>query len=318
MLTLHGHTGPVWALAYAPDGRLLASGGADRTLRLWDVPARRELALFLGHTNTIVVVAFAPDGRSLASVGRDRHVRLWDVTAGRERGELPRQTVLPTSAAFFPDGRSLAVGGGLITGLAVSPDGSTVAVGSGYPMYVTHGTVRVWDVETGTESAGLDLSDMGHWSARYPRAGRRVELGGGIRGVKLWQPGGDRPLTALPHRHPVLAVAFSPDGATLATAAGPTVRLWDAATGGERLTLRGHRRDAGSVTALAFTPDGAALLSGSIDRSVRLWDVAVGRPRKSYGWPVGKVYAVAVAPDGLTAAAAGASPDIVVWDLESM
>src|SRR5258707_5176728 len=99
MLTLSGHAGSVWALAHSPDGRLLASGGQDRVIRLWDLHERRELAPLAGHLNTVVALAFAPAGDTLASAGADRTIRLWDVALGRERASLPRQSLPPTSLA---------------------------------------------------------------------------------------------------------------------------------------------------------------------------------------------------------------------------
>ncbi len=314
MLTLSGHTGPVRALAYSPDGRLLASGGADRTVRVWDMRDRRERLPPLVHARGVTGLAFAPDGTVLASIGQDRHVRLWDVANGREGTTLAPQASVPTAVAFFPDGRSLAVGGGLVTCLAVSPDGKTVAAGSGEPVDFRRGVVSVLTSDgIVREPATLDLTDMGCWRAVYRAEGRHDDLGGGVRVVKLWEPYSDRRLPALPHREGVRAVAFSPDGAVLATAAGNLIRLWDAASGRELALLRGHVRE---VNALAFTPDGAALLSGGADRRVRLWAVADGRPRHVYAWPAGKVSAVAVSPDGLTAAVAGDVSDIVLWDLE--
>jgi WD40 repeat protein len=292
---------------------MLASGSDDRTVRLWDLRERRELPPLSGHLNTVIAVAFAPGGDLLASAGQDRQVRLWGLRAGGEPVSLPRPTLPLTSAAFFPGGRSLATCAGALTCMAIGPDG-TVAAGSGYPTHVGRGAVAVWDVESATALARLELTDMGHWSATYPREGRRVELGGGVRVVKLWQPGGDQRLPTLPQgQHEVLAVAFSPDGATLAVATDKTIALWNPATAHAWARLEGHVRE---VTSLAFTPDGTGLLSGALDRSVRFWDVASGRLRRSYGWPTGKVFAVAVSPDGLTAAAAGEAPEIVVWDLD--
>jgi WD40 repeat protein len=316
MLTLSGHSGPVTALAYSPDGRLLVSGGFDRTVRLWDLQTRRESAVFRDCLNTVVGVAFSPDGGSLAVIAEDSPIRRWDMTTRRECVRLPRQMNL-RSAAFLADGRQLATGSGLITCVAVDPSGTTVAVGCGYPTGWGRGMVRVWDLATGSQTITLEVSDMGHWQAHHSAItgqARTVAMGGGLRVVKLWQPASDQRLPALPHRQPLRAVTFSPDGVTLASAAGNKIRLWDVATGGERSGLMGH---ANMVEALAFTADGATLLSGSADRSVRLWDVASGRPRGSYRWPLGKVHAVAVSPDGLTAAAAGDAPDIVVWDLDS-
>jgi WD40 repeat protein len=313
MLTLSGHTGPVWSLAYSPDGACLASGSADRTVRLWDLRQRRPLPPLSGHLSQVGAVAIAPVGDLLASVAEDWRIRLWSLTTGGDPLWVLRQTLPLTSASFFPDGQSLATSAGALACVAIGPDG-TVAAGSAYPKNAGRGAVTVWDVASATVSARLELTDMGRWSAVYPAQERRVALVGSVRGVKLWQPIGDGPLRTLAHREPVLAVAISPDGATVAGATGLTITLWDTAAGRLRARLEGHVRE---VSSLAFTPDGTGLLSGGIDRSVRLWDVASGRQRRSYSWPVGKVYAVAVAPDGLTAAAAGEAPQIVVWDLDS-
>ena len=161
---LTGHAEAVAAVAIAPDGSWLASGGDDGTVRIWDAATGLEQAVLTGHLGVVTAVAVAPDGSWLASGGRDRTVRIWDAATGRERAVLVGDT-------------------DMVTAVAVAPDGSWLAVGS------WDGTVRIWDAATGP---GTGRPDRPHrrggrrwrWrrmAAGWPPAAMTGRCGSGMR-----------------------------------------------------------------------------------------------------------------------------------------
>ncbi len=111
-LTLTGHTGSVWSVVFSLDGKTLASGSHDKTIRLWDVASGQPKGSPLtGHTDSVTSVVFSPDGKTLASASDDRTIRLWDVASGQPKGSpLTGYTNYVFSVAFSPDGKTLATG----------------------------------------------------------------------------------------------------------------------------------------------------------------------------------------------------------------
>ncbi|MGH3687572.1 MAG: TIR domain-containing protein [Pseudonocardiaceae bacterium] len=310
--TLRNHTGAVFAVVFAPDGRTLATASADQTVRLWDLSDRdrvRQLGPPLtGHTGSVNGVAFSPDGRTLATTGADHTVRLWDLS-NRDRPHqfgpaLTGHTSAVGGVTFAPDGRTLATAGddqtvrlwdlsdrdrarqlgppltahtGSVNGVVFSPNGRTLATAG------DDQTVRLWDVSDRDRVRQLGPPLTGHTSAvngvAFSPDGRTLATASYDQTVRLWDLSDrDRPhqlgppLTA--HTSPVNGVAFAPDGRTLATAsADQTTIVWD-------LSDRPHQLGqpltghTSAVRGVVFSPDGRTLATASYDQTVRLWDVS--------------------------------------------
>ena len=282
--TLSGHTAKIMSVVFSPDGKSLASGSEDKTIKLWDVATGKNLATLSGHGQRVVSVAFSPDGKTLASASEDQTIRLWDVGTGKN------------AATFKGHARGVA-------SVAFSADGKTLVSGS------WDKTIRLWDVASGKTTAVLS----GHtWAVRFSPDGKSLASAGGDKAIKLWDVASGKNTANLKGYITVIfCLAYSPDGKTVAAATGePMIKLWDTATGENFATLR---QDFGKINYVAYSPDGKTLASaagGKVssfastqgDTTVRLWDLATqkstvvlrGRPE---GFRV-----VAFSPDGKTLA----------------
>ena len=283
--TLEGHTDNVWSVAFNPDGRLLASGSWDQTVRLWEIETEQLLHTLTGHTGEVNSVAFSLDGDTLVSGSWDGTIRLWNPRTGAVKRTLTDHSGGVSSVAFSPDGKMLASGSAdqtiilwntttwqvertltghtsVVDSVAFSPDGATLASGS------RDKTIRLWNPNTGKLKRALEHTSEVNRLAFSPD-GATLASGHWDNTVRLWNPHTGELKTALPNQGGwANAVAFSPDGETLAIG-NSGISLWDTATEQYKVPLI---EDIGSAVSVVFSPDGRTIASGSDDNLVRLLD----------------------------------------------
>jgi WD40 repeat protein/serine/threonine protein kinase len=308
LLTLKGAAREgITGLAFSPDGKLLAGGSWDETIRLWDAETGRQVARLQGHMSGIDTVAFSPDGQRLASASRDTTVKVWQTRA------LTNQEAL-----------TLKGGANGVWGVAFSPDGKRLASAS---RSGNGRTVKVWDAQTGQDLLTLEGHTRPVWSVAFSPDGKRVASGGGMGDstVKVWDTQAGQELLSLQggHTGDVLGVAFSPDGKRLASASDDsTVKVWDAQSGQSMLTLTGLPPTFGNfwpTWSVAFSQDGKRLASGC-EGQVNIWDAQTGQVLLTMKGPRGPQGAVRVPHMGVAFSAdgkrlaSGHRGEIKLWD----
>jgi WD40 repeat protein len=326
---LSGHTGEVTSLAFAPGGKTLLSGGADRTIRLWDVSGATPL-WSVPAPAAVRCVAFSDDGKRVASSGDDGHVCLWDAANGRKERALEGHTGKVTTVGFAVGGKTLVSGGwdhtarlwavatgkalrsfshdGGVEAAVLSPDGKSLAVLGGWDH-----TLYVWDLTAdgerlrwkGRQPSGLRLA--------FSRDSKKLASSGWDSTVRLWDATTGKRLPAdLPAGHEgwVYAAVALPDNRGLVTAGSDEqILLWDVAT---RRIVRRFEGHTNRVWCLAVTADGKTLASGSSDQTIRLWDLSSGQQVRQIALR-GQVKGLAFSPDGRRLASAVGQDGYSTW-----
>ncbi|MDB9449523.1 WD40 repeat domain-containing protein [Dolichospermum circinale] len=315
--TLEGHSDWVNAIAVTPDGKTVISGSYDKTIKIWDVETGTEKFTLEGHSSSVKAIALTSDGKTVISGSSDNTIKIWDITQQKTGFFDFIHERIPSRLKFTLKGHSDSV-----KAIAVTPDGKTVISGS-YDK-----TIKIWDVETGTEkftltahkySMSVDaiavtpdgktlISVLRHYTIDAFDASDNT--------IKIWDLGtGTEKFTLEGHSSSVKAIVVTPDGKTVISGSDDnTIKIWDLRTGTEKFTVKGH---SDWVSAIAVTPDGKTVISGSSDNTIKIWDVVTGTEKFTFKGHSDWVSAIAVTPDGTTVISGSGDNTIKIWDLET-
>ena len=287
MGSLEGHQDDVEAVAFSPDGELIATASADGTARVWDVATRRQSSVLMGHGGQVNSVAFLPDGTHIATASDDGTARIWQVQSGRQTNVLAGHDGPVNSVAISPDGSliltasadatirlwrivdgqqaNVADHASGVSSASFSPDGSLIATSS-------YRTVSLWDASFDSPPDLFRGASRRHYSVVFSPLSSSVLLSFVDQEATVLDIRRDNSFVSLGrHTSQVRSGAFSPNGLIVATAEfNGTLRLWEVSTGRQLTSRTAHNV---FLTAVAFSMDGLHLATASGDNTARIWRI---------------------------------------------
>ncbi len=327
-IVLREASNAVMSPALSPDGKLIASGGWGKSVKVWDEATGSKRMDLTGHEGAVWCVAFSPDGKRLVSGSADKTIKVWDVQSGRELKTL--------------HGHNRAV-----SYVTCSPDGKGIASSE-------YGPIKIWDVEKGVEITNMQCKSTWIGKLAFSPDGKHI-ASYNKDAISVWDTTSGAELITIPSAHKlwVTCVAYSPDGKSIVSCGwdsnikvwdastgkqtmilrsgsqrlncvgydasgkyivapnqGNNISVWDSVTGEVVTTLAGHEA---SILSVSFSLDGKKILSSSEDKTIRVWDTLWSKERMlihTDSFTLGLAYS----PDGRRLATGGMKGGVTIWD----
>ncbi|RKK63627.1 Vegetative incompatibility protein HET-E-1 [Fusarium oxysporum] len=329
--TLEGHTNWVTSVVFSQDGKLIASGSYDHTVKIWNMATGKEERTFEGHMALVTSVVFSNDGKLIASGSHDKTIKIWNVATGAEERTLKGHTDWVASVFLSKDNKLIASGSrdktvkiwNMATGkeertlkghtdwvasVFLSKDNKLIASGS------WDNTVKIWNVAMGKEEQTLKGHTNSVNSVVFSNDGKLTVSGSNDNTVKVWNVAtGEEEQTLESHMYSLNSMIFSNDSKFIASGSyDHTVKIWNVATGKEERTFKGHT---GLVNSVVFSNDGKLIASGSWDNTVKVWNVATGVEERTLEGHIYRVTSVVFSQDGMFIASGSADETVKIWNL---
>ncbi len=329
-----GHKGRIWTVDVSANGKIIVSGGQDKTVRLWEFETGHLIRILEGTVGEVTSVVISPNGKFVASAGWEEPLRIWDAETGIQLRSIAVHTQQISKLKFIDDGNVIAgndrdtvrlwdVAAGVeirsfivanddaVSAIAASPDFRLLAAAT------MSGRIAVWDMRSGEQVRLLSgHRDMVRALEFAPDGKSLASAGHDIKGVSVWnlETGSVHLSLDLATASFVTALTFTSEGSMIAVASGNSVELWQIPSGRRIKTLNRHTD---RIWSIAFSPDDQVLVSGSDDSTIRFWRVSSGLQFNSLEAVGNSIRTLGVSDDRVRLAFADDQHRIQIFDLIS-